>query len=140
MTPDSRYIKPLFYSAAIFNGLACVIVAPWSGIAKAMGFMPLMTNSPFDQVALLAFGLFGIGYWMVACNPAAHRGIILLGIIGKSGVAAILWGHHFLLGDVNLAWVALSLGDVLYGILFIQVLRALPATAPSESIHQRPPR
>lgn len=115
--------RSLFYSAATFNWLACVMFFPQAGISSALGFTPLMTHGPFDQIALLAIGVFGYGYWMVAGNPAAHRGIIVLGIIGKLGVVSIMFRHYFLVGDVNLGQALVTLGDVIYAALFIHVLR-----------------
>ncbi len=118
----------MLYSAAIFNWLACLILLPSTGIASSLGFTPLMTNGPFDHFALLAIALFGYGYWMAAGDPVAHRGIIFLGALGKAGVVAILFGHHFLVGDVNLRQAMLALGDAIYAVLFISVLRQLPLT------------
>jgi hypothetical protein len=119
----------MLYSAAVFNWLACLILLPSTGISSALGFTPLMTNGPFDHFALLAIALFGYGYWMAAGDPVGNRGIILLGAIGKVGVVAILFGHHFLVGDVNLRLALLALGDALYAVLFIRLLRLLPRTA-----------
>jgi hypothetical protein len=129
MNSDQRRL--MLYSAAVFNWLACLILLPSSGISSALGFTPLMTHGPFDHFALLAIALFGYGYWMAAGDPVAHRGIIVLGALGKAGVVAILFGHHFLVGDVNLRQALLGLGDLIYLVLFILVLRRLPAAARS---------
>ena len=129
MTASQRRV--LFYSAAVFNWAACVMFFPMSGISAAVGFTPLMTHGPFDQIALLAIALLGYGYWMVAGNPAAHRGIIVLGIIGKLGVFAIMFGHYFLVGDVNLAQALVTLGDVIYAALFFHVLRTSGELSPA---------
>jgi len=85
-----------------FFPVACLISLPSSGISSAVGFTPLMTNGPFDQIALLAIALSGYGYWMAAGDPVAHRGIVVLGALGKAGGIAIMFGHHLLVGDVNL--------------------------------------
>ncbi len=124
-----RQQRAMFYSAAVFNWLACAMFLPQLGISAALGFVPLMTHSPFDQIALLAIALFGYGYWMVAGDPQAHRGIIVLGAAGKIGVVAIMFGHLLLTGDVNLRQALVTLGDVVYTILFIVALRQLPAPA-----------
>ena len=122
-----RQQRILFYSAAVFNWLACVMLFPETGIAGRLGLAPLMTHGPFDQIALFAIALLGLGYWMVARNPSAHRGIIVLGIIGKLSVVSILFGHYFLSGDVTLALASLSLGDVIYSVLFFRALGSSPA-------------
>jgi len=129
MNPNTTYQIVLFRSAAIFNWLACLIFMPATGLSAAAGFEPLMTNGPFEQIALLAIALFGLGYWMAGNDFAAYRSVILLGLIGKIAVVAIMFGHYFLVGDVNLSQAALTLGDVLYSVLFIQALRSTPAVA-----------
>jgi len=121
MTDDQQ--RFLFYSAAVFNWFACVLLFPAFGIADRLGLSPVMTNAPFDQVALFAIALFGYGYWMVGRNPRAHRGIVMLGLIGKIAVVSVLFGHFFLVGDVNFNLAGLAIGDVVYSALFIHVLR-----------------
>ena len=124
MLNTTRQQSALFYSAAIFNWLACVMFFPGSGISSALGFTPLMTNGPFEQIALLAIALFGFGYWMAARDFAANRGIVILGGIGKAGVVAVMFGHYFFVGDVNLSQALLTLGDAVYLILFVIALNA----------------
>lgn len=119
-------LKVVFYTAAAFNWLACVLLLPQLGIADRIGFEPALTSGPWGQVALLAIALLGYGYWMVARDPIANRGIIVLGLIGKLGVVCIMFGHYLLAGDVNLRLASLSVGDLIYSALF---LRALQATA-----------
>jgi hypothetical protein len=125
MSHDQQRV--MFYSAAVFNWLACVLFTPWLGIAPHMGFSPEMSNAPFNQIAVFAIVVFGYGYWMVAGNPPAHRRIIMLGLIGKIGVIAILFGHYLLVGDVNFNLAGLALGDVVYAALFFRVLKTTPA-------------
>ena len=93
MTADTQ--RRMFQSAAFFNWLACLMLLPATGIAAYLGFTPLMDNGPFGHMALMAIALFGYGYWMVSRDPVAHRGIIILGIIGKLGVVAVMFGHYF---------------------------------------------
>lgn len=124
MTTDAQ--RRMFQSAAVFNWLACLIFLPATGIAGYLGFTPLMGNGPFEHVALMAIALFGYGYWMVSRDPVGHRGIILLGIIGKLGVVVILFGHYFLGTSMNLRQASLSLVDLAYAVIFIRALKSLP--------------
>jgi len=125
MTTDVQRL--IFQSAAVFNWLACLIFLPATGIAGYLGFTPLMGNGPFEHLALMAIALFGYGYWMVSRDPVAHRGIIVLGIIGKLGVVVILFGHYFFGTSVNLRQASLALGDLAYAAIFIRLLKSLPA-------------
>ncbi len=116
----------MFQSAAVFNWLACLIFLPATGIASYLGFTPLMGNGPFEHVALMAIALFGYGYWIVSRDPVAHRGIIVLGIIGKLVVVAILFGHYFFGAEMNLRQASLALVDLTYAVIFIRALKSLP--------------
>ena len=117
--------RRMFQSAALFNWLACLILLPATGIAAYLGFTPLMGNGPFGHMALMAIALFGYGYWMVASDPVAHRGIIVLGIIGKLGVVAIMFGHYFLGTDMNLRQASLALVDLTYAAIFFRTLKTI---------------
>lgn len=118
------HLRIVFRTAAMFNWLACILLMPGLGIASRLGFEPALTGAPWSHVALLAIALLGYGYWMVARDPIAHRGIIVLGLIGKLGVVCIMFGHYLLVGDVNFRLVSLSIGDLIYGALFLRALRA----------------
>lgn len=122
MTAQQQRI--MFYSAAIFNWCACLVFFAPLGLASALNLSHSVSNGPFDQIALMAIALFGLGYWMVARNPDANRGIVLLGLIGKLIVVAILFGHYFLIGDVNFNLAGLSIGDIIYSGFFILFLRS----------------
>jgi hypothetical protein len=124
-----RQQRLLFYSAAAFNWLACVLFFPAFGLSDRLGLTPAMTNGPYDQIALVAIALFGYGYWIVAGNPAANRGIVVLGLIGKLAVVSILFGHYFFVGDVNLRLAGVTVGDLIYCALFMRVLQASEAVA-----------
>ena len=116
----------MFYSAAIFNWCACLLFFTPLGLASALNLSHSVSVSdgPFEQIALMAIALLGLGYWMVARNPDANRGIVLLGLIGKLAVVAIFFGHYFLVGDVNFNLAGLSIGDIIYSWLFFQFLRS----------------
>ncbi len=124
MTADTQ--RRMFQSAAFFNWLACLMLLPATGIAAYLGFTPLMDNGPFGHMALMAIALFGYGYWMVSRDPVAHRGIIILGIIGKLGVVAVMFGHYFFGTEMNLRQASLALVDLTYAVIFIRALKSLP--------------
>jgi len=119
-----RQTKILFYSAAIFNWAACLLFIEPLGLAETFNLSHAVSNDPFGQIALLAIAIFGFGYWMVPRDPAAYRGIVILGLIGKIGVVAIAFGHYFFVGDVNLNLASLTIGDVIFAVLFFRYLQA----------------
>jgi len=116
--------KILFYSAAIFNWVACLVFIEPLGLAATFNLSHAVSNDPFGQIALLAIAAFGFGYWMVVSNPVAYRGVVILGLIGKIGVVAIAFGHYFFVGDVNFNLASLTLGDVIFAVLFFRYLKA----------------
>lgn len=110
--------KTLFYSAALFNWGAVVIL---SLLARPLGLEPPHLNL-FGQIALLAIFAFGCGYWMVGRAPNAHRGIVSLGALSKLGVVAIVVSH-WLAGSATTQMAALVSGDVVYALLFLTYLK-----------------
>ena len=115
--------RPLFRVAALFNWSAVLLFLPALGIARAIGIDPVPTGTILEEVGLLAIFLFGVGYWMAASAPDAHRGILKLGLAGKLGVVAIV-GMHFVSNTANLIWMLVVSGDLLFAVLFILYLRA----------------
>ena len=119
-----KQARVLFYSAAVFNWVACLVFLEPLGIARLFNLSQSVSGDPLDQVALLAIALFGLGYWMVGGNPGAHRGIVILGLIGKLGVVAIMFSHYLFIGDVNLNVVVLVIGDLVFSVFFYRFLRS----------------
>jgi hypothetical protein len=110
-----------FFAAALFNfavGLPMVIAPGLVAGGLGMAAADLLT------VRLLGWMIttFGIGYAMVGIEPRKHRGIALLGIIGKSGVIALTWWlawRGLVARDVAL----LAAGDLFFVGVFIAFLR-----------------
>jgi hypothetical protein len=127
---EKRY-RIVFYSAAIFNWAACVAFVKPMGIADFLGLSHAVGGDPFGQIALMAIALFGLGDWMVAGNLEAHRGIVLLGLIGKFAVVLVFFSHYFFVGDVNFNLAGLSIGDLMYCMLFYQFLKTTRASQDS---------
>lgn len=110
-----------FLVAALFNfAVGAPMVAAPALLATALG---LAAGDPL-LLQLLGWLIvtFGIGYAMVAINPRLHRGIALLGIIGKGGVIALTWWlawHGSVARDVAL----LAGGDLIFVAVFVAFLR-----------------
>lgn len=69
------------------------------------------------QFAGLMIAVFGVGYAMVARDPAGNRGIVWIGALGKLGVVAL--STMYLLADAfPMRTYALALGDLLFVALF----------------------
>jgi hypothetical protein len=110
--------KVLFYSAALFNWGAVLILAL---LARPLG-LPPPYQTMFGQMTLGAILVFGCGYWMVGRDPGANRGIAALGVMGKLLVVAIVLSH-WLGGRATPQMAALVSADVVYALLFLKFLK-----------------
>ena len=119
-----RNQKFLFYSAAIFNWVACLVFIEPLGLARILNLSHAVSSDPFGQIALLAIAIFGFGYWMVVGNPTAYRSVVILGLVGKIGVVIIAFSHYFFVGDVNINLASLTLGDMIFAAFFYRYLKA----------------
>jgi hypothetical protein len=108
--------RVVFGLAALFN--LAVGIGMAAGIGALPGEPPLPREVFVTEVAGLLIAVFGLGYILAARNPTAHRGIILLGAIGKSAMPFIS-GLHFLRGEIPASALALSFVDLLFVILFV---------------------
>ncbi|MES2149316.1 MAG: hypothetical protein V4508_05930 [Pseudomonadota bacterium] len=118
-----KHARALFYTAAIFNFLAVLLLLPATGIATILGLTPAPDNGVFNQIALLAIFGFGAGYWMVGRDPSENRAVVVLGLFLKLGVVAIA-AFHFVAGTANLNLFALVSGDLLFALAFAGFLAA----------------
>ncbi|MCS7024968.1 MAG: hypothetical protein NZV14_09205 [Bryobacteraceae bacterium] len=83
------FFRGVFLAGAVWNligGLLLALFAPsihrWSSLP-----MPVPSVHFYAWVAL--FMTFGIGYAMVWRAPEKHRGVLILGIIGKLALSAV---------------------------------------------------
>jgi hypothetical protein len=53
----------MFYSAALFNWSAAIVLLPGLGIDSFIGIQPLLVGSPFEYLLCMSIALFGLGYW-----------------------------------------------------------------------------
>lgn len=123
-----KQAKALFTVAALFNFTAVILLHPATGIAAALGLVPLIGAGAFEQVALLAIAVFGAGYWMVGRNPDHHRGLVKVGLASKLGVVAIILGH-FVAGSANIRMLLLVSGDLIFALAFLCFLATRPSVA-----------
>ena len=122
------HARAMFTIAAAFNIIAVFLLHPATGIAAMLDLQPLIGYGAFEQIALLAIGGFGVGYWIVSRNPEQNRGLVVLGMLLKVGVTAIIVGHY-LAGDANLRMLLLVSGDALFALAFLHFLRSRAAAA-----------
>ncbi len=112
-----KQTQVIFYSAAVFNFLAALILFAPTGLAAQLGIHPLPEGGVYESVMVGAIAVFGVGYAWVGRNPKENIGIAKLGLLGKLAVVAVVYSYAFS-GGVNLMFAVLVSGDLLYSILF----------------------
>lgn len=79
-------------------------------------------HTPGDLLMVRMIGLlvavFGVGYALVASNPAAHRGIVILGALGKVATAVLIT-QAFLARTVPGPVLAMGLADLAFALAFV---------------------
>ena len=70
--------------AAVYNLLAgaCMIIFVHEGY-KMFGIKKPQLVMP-DQLVGVLVAIFGIGYWLVLCDPVTNRNVLLLGLLSKA--------------------------------------------------------
>lgn len=120
--------RGLFVLAAFVNlAVGGAMTAAPARVAEQLG-----VSGPGGPYAIAMVGMmiavFGIGYAIVARNPAGNRGIVWIGIIGKLGAAALA-AMQCLAGLIPTTTFALGMGDVVFAALFAVFLWRGPRPA-----------
>lgn len=109
--------RGLFAFAAFFNlAIGGAMMAGAPGVAEQLNIF-----GPGAHYAVIMAGLliavFGIGYALVAAAPANNRGIAWIGVIGKTGAAALA-AAQFNAGVIPFNTFLLGTGDLVFVALF----------------------
>jgi hypothetical protein len=119
--------RALFSAAAGFNllvGIPLLVMYPLSAqLLKLSGDPSVWTH----LVAAIVI-LFGYAYGRVARDPIRFRPYVGLGIIGKLGFVAIIYGH-WLAGDASVRLALLVTVDLMFALAFLVYLRRTSETA-----------
>ena len=124
MKPETA--SNMFLGGAIFNWAVALTLFFIPGI-----FLNLLAVTPtpeqslwVQQFAGLVF-VFGIGYYWASRDFEANVQIIRLAVIGKAGVV-LIGLLNVATGDVSWQFMLPASGDLIFVILFIMALKALP--------------
>lgn len=125
MTAADPASKKLLYIAAVFNLLAASLVLLIVHQAPALVGLQISDASQLLYVDLVAWlvACFGLGYALGGYDLPRFWPFIAMGALGKLGVVVLILGY-FACGHSGLLVALLSLGDLLFTILFIRLLRA----------------
>jgi hypothetical protein len=123
------WMKRLLWFVGGYNILAGVtMLCFYHESFKVMGVAKPQMNLPIQLVGMLV-GLFGIGYWLVAANPAENRNLLVLGFWSKL-LGSALGVYYVAAGKLPLAFLAvLFVSDVAYLPPFYLIMRRLARLA-----------
>jgi len=77
----------------------------------------------------LAFvALIGVAFFIAYKDPAARRGIALLGVLEKFLIPGILIAYFFAVGGMGAIILGLCAVDIVYGVLFVWILLRKPGS------------
>ena len=134
--PDTAtgYYKKLFIVAALWNlALGFVFLVSFSRLMPLLGMpTPPRELAAFHQTGMLLAMVFGIGYYMVSRDLYAHRGIVLLGIIGKV-LVFFLFLYHLVFSGLHFLVFLVGVGDLIFAFFFIKFLAFAPSKKPEEA-------
>jgi len=113
-----------FVAMAIWNaGVALPgLIAPRRGFRLLYGvdtdrFYELYQHWAISAVILL----FGVSYAIIAVEPSANLGLVLLGIIAKVLFAAVITSLFFMRRTTKVA-LLIAAGDAVYAVFFVRYL------------------
>jgi len=123
--------KTFFIVAAVYDlVLGAVFFLAYGPIWELLE-LELPNNIAYIHLTAAFVFVQGVGYWIVARNPSANRGIVQMGIAYKFAFAALSF-YYLAIGEL-LHWTFLVFGilDVLFLIgfwWFLSQVREEPAT------------
>lgn len=125
----SKWIRPLFVVAGAYDLVL--------GVGFALGFralyarfgIALPNHDAYVQLPGALIAIFGIGFLMVARDPARNRNLIILGVLLKLAFAGLVLGHR-LYGGIPDMWVLFAVADLLFMLAFVAAFRTLPEQGP----------
>jgi hypothetical protein len=124
----SSYHKNMYTIAAIWNWILAVgfLILPridigYFSLAGPMG--PPPTLLWFDSFFGLVFA-FGLGFYFISKSTTENHGLIQIAVFEKTWVFVMGLGY-FLLGQASLLVVIVVVGDLIFGLLFLEDLLAI---------------
>ena len=124
---NDRFWTRFLGFAGVFNILVGLVgtLAP-DALAGPLGVAMPADSWLFHRIAGSAVFTFGIGYLMASANLDRHRGMIVIGVVGKS-LAVALFALYWLHGTIPLRAFTLAIPDIVFVIFFLRFLRRYQA-------------
>lgn len=123
-----RYQRQLLLAMAALNVIAAIIAF----VSPAFFFSQFFQRQPdadltfpfvpmYHQIFWGFVFIMGIGYFMAAMNPAANRGVLLIGGLGKL-LAAAFWIMLYAQGEGKWMMLGGGISDGLLGVVLLVMM------------------
>lgn len=125
--------RTIYLSAALFNwlvGLGLLFALAQLAPLLQLGPVPAVARMFVDLFAVLVCG-FGVAYYLLAIDFERYRVLAGLGAVAKLAVVVVVL-CYYLAGHIAWPLLALSGGDLVYALIFINTLRR-PSAAPDKA-------
>lgn len=121
---NKSWIKPLFYVAALYDGLLGILfLFAWRAVYQSFG-VTLPNHGGYVQFPALLLIIFGALFLRIARNPVANRDLIPYGIALKIAYSGIVFWYALRTGVPRMfvwyAWI-----DLVFLILFLVARQSL---------------
>lgn len=129
--PSPAWIPLVLRGAGIYNLVwgTAAILAPRFMLA-ALGITTDAVGLAFWQCLGMVIGVYGIGYWIAARDPAGQWPIVLVGLLGKVlGPIGFVWTAAQGALPFRTGWTLLT-NDLMWWIPFALILRHAMRGAP----------
>lgn len=121
----TKYYKYLFLIGAIWNWAVAIILFLVSifmvDLAASIFGMAIPPSFIWFHIVVCIIFIFGIGYYIVGRDLTKNRGIVILGVLEKY-LFFTAFLIYFLLGDINILPILLTIVDVIFSCLFLEFL------------------
>jgi hypothetical protein len=115
--------RRMFSLAAFYNLALGFIFLVFFSRLMALFRMPVPPRemAVFHQMAILFAMVYGVGYQMVSRNLYGHKGIVVLGIIGKT-IVFLLFLYHLIFSHLHPIIFLIGVGDLIFASLFCKFM------------------
>ncbi len=112
---SESFYKKVFLIGALWNVVGGAVIVLFTGWIFASANLTPPKPSVYYYSWIALFVTFGIGYYMVYQDMYANKNLVILGIIGKLGFAAIfLAGIAAMPGQIPLFFLIPVIGDLVF--------------------------
>ena len=116
---SEKFYKKVFLIGALWNVAGGAVIVLFTGWIFSSANLTPPTPSVYYYSWIALFVTFGIGYYMVYQDMYGNKNLVILGIIGKLGFAAVfLAGIAAMSGQIPLFFLIPVIGDLVFVVLY----------------------